>query len=127
MSRYVIDTSVVLHLLKHDLAIRPDCQLVAPASVRSAVLAALYQEVLRGETRREEALELHAAFSSMKIRLLGDKVLRRRAWDIAERLGWDTTERAEYIALTQLQADAFVTLDSDLAHEVRSGARRRGR
>ncbi len=51
----------------------------------------------------------------MPIRLLGDGVLRRRAWDIAERLGWASTFEAEYLALTQLQADAFVTLDADLA------------
>jgi len=51
----------------------------------------------------------------MSIRLLGDAVLRRRAWDLADRLGWASTYDAEYLALTQLQADAFVTLDADLA------------
>ena len=51
----------------------------------------------------------------MPIRLLGDGVLRRRAWDIAERLGWASTYDAEYLALTQLQGDAFITLDPDLA------------
>ena len=51
----------------------------------------------------------------MSIRLLGDAVLRRRAWDLAERLGWAETYDAEYVALTQLQADAFVTLDAELA------------
>ena len=54
----------------------------------------------------------------MPIRLLGDAVLRRRAWDLAERLGWAETYDAEYIALTQLQADAFVTLDAELARSV---------
>jgi len=39
-------------------------------------------------------------------------------WDIAEQLGWDETYDAEYVALTQLQADAFVTLDAELAHRV---------
>jgi predicted nucleic acid-binding protein len=51
----------------------------------------------------------------MSIRLLGDAVLRRRAWDLAESLGWAETYDAEYLALTQLQADAFVTLDAELA------------
>ena len=51
----------------------------------------------------------------MPIRLLGDAVLRRRAWEIADQLGWASTYDAEYIALTQLQADAFVTLDAELA------------
>jgi predicted nucleic acid-binding protein len=54
----------------------------------------------------------------MRIRLLGDAVLRRRAWNIAEQLGWAETYDAEYVALTQLQADAFVTLDADLARKV---------
>ena len=54
----------------------------------------------------------------MSIRLLGDAVLRRRAWEIADRLGWASTYNAEYIALTQLQADAFITLDEELARSV---------
>ena len=54
----------------------------------------------------------------MPIRLLGDAVLRRRAWEVADQLGWDSTYDAEYVALTQLQADAFVTLDADLARSV---------
>ena len=54
----------------------------------------------------------------MPIRLLGDAVLRRRAWDLAERLGWAETYAAEYVALTQLQADALVTLDAELARRL---------
>ncbi len=45
-------------------------------------------------------------------------MLRRRAWDLAEQLGWASTYNAEYVALTQLQADALVTLDADLARSV---------
>ena len=55
----------------------------------------------------------------MPIRLLGDAVLRRRAWELADKLGWASTYDAEYIALTQLQGDAFVTLDADLARKVK--------
>ena len=55
----------------------------------------------------------------MPIRLLGDAVLRRRAWEVADQLGWASTYDAEYVALTQLQADAFVTLDAE------AGAQRR--
>ena len=54
----------------------------------------------------------------MPIRLLGDAVLRRRAWELADQLGWASTYDAEYLALTQLQADAFVTLDAELARSV---------
>jgi hypothetical protein len=51
----------------------------------------------------------------LKIRLLGDAVLRRMAWELADQLGWATTYDAEYLALTRLQADAFITLDAGLA------------
>ena len=54
----------------------------------------------------------------MPIRLLGDASLRRRAWTIADRLGWASTYDAEYVALTLLQGDAFVTLDAGLARAV---------
>ena len=33
-------------------------------------------------------------------------------------MGWASTYDAEYVALTQLQADAFVTLDAELARRV---------
>ena len=52
------------------------------------------------------------------MRLLGDAVLRRRAWELADQLGWASTYNAEYVALTQLQVDALVTLDAELAHSV---------
>jgi len=45
-------------------------------------------------------------------------VLQRTAWRIADQLGWESTEDAEFVALTQLQADAFVTSDLDLARAV---------
>jgi len=38
---------------------------------------------------------------------------------VAERLGWIDTHEAEYVAVTQLQADAFITLDERLAREVK--------
>jgi predicted nucleic acid-binding protein len=45
-------------------------------------------------------------------------VLRRKAWQLADRLGWAETYQAEYVALTRLQADAFVTLDAELGRRV---------
>jgi predicted nucleic acid-binding protein len=45
-------------------------------------------------------------------------VLRRRAWQVADQLGWAETYDAEYVALTQLQADALITLDAELARRV---------
>ena len=51
----------------------------------------------------------------MKIRLLGDRVSRGLAWKLAEQLDWDDTSDAEFVSVAKLQADAFVTLDPELA------------
>jgi predicted nucleic acid-binding protein len=51
-------------------------------------------------------------------RFLGDKVLQRQAWKVANQVGWKTAYDAEYVALTKLQADVFVTSDADLARAV---------
>ena len=45
-------------------------------------------------------------------------MLQRKAWKVADQLDWGTTYDAEFVALTQLQADVFVTSDSDLARAV---------
>jgi hypothetical protein len=50
--------------------------------------------------------------------LLGDRVLQNVAWKIADQLGWPDTFTAEYIALTQLQGNAFITLDERVAGAV---------
>jgi predicted nucleic acid-binding protein len=67
---------------------------------------------------RDVALDRLTRIWAMPIRLLGDAVLRRKAWALAEQLGWAETYDAEYVALTQLLADAFVTLDAELARRV---------
>jgi predicted nucleic acid-binding protein len=70
---------------------------------------------MRGEIPADVALEHLEKLWRIKIRFLGDVVLRRLAWKLADRLGSESTYQAEYLALTQLQGDAFVTLDPDLA------------
>ena len=86
--------------------------------MRSQTLSVMHEAVRRGEIPAEVALDRLESIWAMKIRLLGDAVLRRRAWAVADQLGWDSTYNAEYIALTQLQADAFVTTDMELARGV---------
>jgi predicted nucleic acid-binding protein len=54
------------------------------------------------------------------MRLLGDAVLRKVAWDVADELGWASTYDAEYIALTKLQADALIALEPHLARSAES-------
>lgn len=57
-------------------------------------------------------MDRHDAMTRLKVRLLGDRVSRRVAWRIATEQGFDSTVDAEYPAVTRLQADFFVTVDS---------------
>jgi predicted nucleic acid-binding protein len=118
MARFVVDAGAVLHLASAEVEVSDEHELLAPTLLRSQVLSALHEAVRRGELPAEVAHEHLARIGRMRIRLLGDAVLRRRAWDVADRLGWASTYDAEYVALTLLQADAFVTLDAELARSV---------
>ena len=118
MTRFVVDCGAVLHLVSEGIEVPAEHELLAPTLLRSQTLSALREAVHRGEIPPDVALGRLARIQALPIRLLGDAVLRRRAWDLAEKLGWAETYDAEYVALTQLQADAFVTLDADLARRV---------
>ena len=118
MTRFVVDCGAVLHLASEEIEVPAEHELLAPTLLRSQTLSALHEAVHRGELAPEVALDRLARIWAMPIRLLGDAVLRRRAWQVAEQLGWPETYDAEYVALTQLQADAFVTLDAELARRV---------
>ena len=118
MSRFVVDASVVLHLASAGIEVPAEHTLLAPTLLRSQTLSALHEAVQRGEIPADLARDHLARIGRMPIRLLGDAVLRRRAWDLADQLGWASTYTAEYVALTQLQADAFVTLDAALAQSL---------
>jgi predicted nucleic acid-binding protein len=119
MTRFVVDASAVLRLASEGIEVPAKHELLAPTLLRSQTLSALHEAVHRGELEAEVARDRHARIRRMPIRLLGDAVLQRRAWDLADRLGWASTYDAEYVALTQLQADAFVTLNAKLARSVK--------
>jgi predicted nucleic acid-binding protein len=118
MTRFVVDASAVLYLASAGIDVPDTHQLLAPTLLRSQTLSALHEAVQRGELPADVARDRLARIGRMPIRLLGDAVLRRRAWDLADQLGWASTYNAEYVALTQLQADAFITLDVELARSV---------
>jgi predicted nucleic acid-binding protein len=118
MTRFVVDAGAVLHLAAEDAHVPDEHELLAPTLLRSQTLSALHEAVQRGELPADVARERLARVGRMPIRLLGDAVLRRRAWEVADQLGWASTYDAEYVALTQLQADAFVTLNTELARSV---------
>jgi predicted nucleic acid-binding protein len=118
MTKFVVDAGVVLDLARTEAKVGAAHELLAPTLLRSQTLSALHEAVQRGELPADVARERLTRVGRMKIRLLGDAVLRRRAWELADQLGWASTYNAEYLALTQLQADAFVTLDDELARSV---------
>jgi predicted nucleic acid-binding protein len=119
MAKLVVDCSVVLRLVADDVKVSAKHKLLAPTLLRSQTLSALHEAVHAGKLSPEAARERLTRINRLPIRLLGDAVLRRRAWEIADELDWAETYQAEYVALTQLQGDAFVTLDKKLARAVK--------
>jgi indolepyruvate ferredoxin oxidoreductase alpha subunit len=118
LTRFVIDCETLLRIVAGEVDVAAEHQLVAPTLVRSQALAALYESARRGELSAAEGIERVTRINSLKVRFLGDKVLQRTAWRVADQLGWETTFDAEFVALTQLQADVFVTSDGELAQAV---------
>ena len=118
MTRFVIDADTALELATRRAKISAQHHLLAPALLRSQVLSSLYAAVRRGDFDQREANLRLDYLRGLKLRLLGDRSLQRLAWKIADQCGWPDTFDAEYIALTQLQADAFVTADATLAKAV---------
>jgi len=111
MARYVIDAPTLVYLVDEDLTIDPGHQLVAPSAIRTQALELLLRDVRDGRRSEREALARHDTMTGLRMRLLGDRVSRRTAWKLARERGWDSLRDAEYLAVTVLQADAFVTID----------------
>ena len=115
MTRFVVDCDSLLRIAAGEIEVAAEHKLIAPTLVRSQALAALYESARRGEISAAEGLERVTRLNSLKVRFLGDKVLQRKAWKVADELGWETTYDAEFVALTQLQADVLIASDGDLA------------
>jgi predicted nucleic acid-binding protein len=115
MTRFVIDPLTLVHFADGGQSVKPEHQLVAPNSIRSQALDLLLHRVHRGELSERDAMQLHERMTGMKMRLLGDRVSRRTAWQIAMEHGWDIIQDAEYLAVAKLQADALVTVNPVLA------------
>jgi predicted nucleic acid-binding protein len=119
MTKYVIDPDVAIRLARDGVRIPDEHRLLAPTLLRSQMLSLLYQSVRRGEISKADADERLDYVRGLRIRLLGDRVLQNVAWKIASQFGWPDTFRAEYVALTQLQADALITLDAQFGDEAK--------
>jgi predicted nucleic acid-binding protein len=118
LTRFVIDCETLIRVAGGEIEVAAEHKLVAPTLVRSQSLSALYEAALRGEISTAEGIERVTRINSLKVRFLGDKVLQRTAWKVADQLGWETTFDAEFVALTQLQGGLFVTSNSDLVRAV---------
>jgi predicted nucleic acid-binding protein len=119
MKRFVVDPGAALAIASGSIDVTPEHELLAPTLLRSQTLSMLHEAVARGALDDDAAQERLEAIGRIKIRLLGDAVLRRNAWRIADRMSWSDTYTAEYVALTKLQGDALVTLDEALARKLR--------
>jgi len=117
--RFVVHHSALLYLAESEALIDEEHELLAPSSSRSHVLSSLHESVHRGELDADVARQRLAYVRGLRMRLLGDAVMQRVAWEVADRLSWPTTYDAEYIALTILQADALIALDEELSAAAR--------
>jgi predicted nucleic acid-binding protein len=118
VTRFVVDCDTLLRIAAGEIEVAPEHKLVAPTLVRSQALSSLYEAARRGEISQADGKERVTRINSLKVRFLGDKVLQRTAWKVADQLEWENTYDAEFVALTQLQADCFVTSDRALARAV---------
>jgi indolepyruvate ferredoxin oxidoreductase alpha subunit len=118
VTRFVVDCETLLRIAAGEIEVASGHRLVAPTLVRSQALATLYGAACRGEISTAEGRERLLRINSLKVRFLGDRALQQQSWKVADQLGWETTYDAEFVALTQLQADAFVTANAELARAV---------
>ena len=114
MAKYVICPEVALRLAVENAALPSLHRLLAPTLLRSQLLARLYRLVRVGNLTTKEAEQHLSYVRGLRIRLLGDRVLQKVAWQVADQLGWPDTMDAEYVALTKLQGDALVTFNNDI-------------
>jgi predicted nucleic acid-binding protein len=120
MTTFVIDAQVAINLATEGATIPPDHSLTAPTLLRSQALALVYESVHRGEIDERTGRKILDDIRGLRIRFLGDRSLEDHAWRLAAKLNWPDIYQAEYIALTQLQADALVTVDDKLAAAARA-------
>ena len=90
VTRFVVDCETLLRIFG-ETKVAAQHKLVAPTLVRSQALAALYEAARRGEISTAEGIERVTRINSLKVRFLGDKVLQRKAWKVADQLGGATS------------------------------------
>lgn len=117
MDVFVIDAEAAVALALRDYTPAGDREIYAPTLLRSQVLALCRGKVVDGSMEQAAALDLAERACRLPRRLLGDAVLRRTAWRLADEHEWSDTLDAEYIALTRLHGVALVA-GSDALREL---------
>ena len=56
MTRYVVDATVVIHLVREGVEVAAGHELVAPTLIRSQVLSSLHESVARGDVTAKAGL-----------------------------------------------------------------------
>lgn len=92
MTRFVVDATALIHLVSERIGVAGAHELLAPTLVRSQTLSLLHEAVHRGEIPADVGRDRLARIGQVKIRYLGDAVLRRRAWDLADKLALASTD-----------------------------------
>jgi predicted nucleic acid-binding protein len=88
--------------------------LVGPELLWSESVSVLHELAWRGRIDAAQAEKAVALVFEAPISSRRPRGLRRRAWEIAERLGWAKTYDAEYCALAELLGCELVTTDRQL-------------
>lgn len=115
MTTFVIDAPTAIELATSGATIPAHQCLTAPTLLRSQVLALVYESVRNGEIDQRAGRTILDDIRRLRIRFLGDRSLEDHAWRLAVDLKWPDIHQAHYIALTQLQADALMTVDREFA------------
>ena len=84
MTRFGIDAPTAIRLAREGVTVAAAHSLVARTLLRSQALAILYGDGRSGRIPRGEALAMLDRITTMRIRLLGDRVSRATAWKVAE-------------------------------------------
>jgi len=120
--RLVLDASVALQvcLATQGFGILSPHDLVAPPLLPSELLASLRSLHWRGEISTALTQIALDRVPTMPVDLQRPTGHLQAAWELAEQLGWAKTSDAEYVALARLLDLPLLTVDSRLAHGIRS-------
>jgi predicted nucleic acid-binding protein len=87
---------------------------IAPELMWSEATAILHLRLVQRRLNPGDALARLADLERLPIAPDQPPGLRRRAWDIADRMGWGRTYDAEYCALAEMRDGQVVTADGRL-------------